>query len=123
MANAHDGFRTWGTIGGLTFAVAAFLLLSMGGAIFAAPITLPVMYLARRQHPTRGFRMAAVVLSGLTAAELVWALTYVAVREAKPWIWLLPIVGGVATGWLYSRPDPIQQPEPPNSRGDCLMPD
>ncbi len=102
MTDVDRTFRTWGVIGGVTFCVAAFLLTSMGGAILAAPLTLPAMYVASRQHPTRGFRQAAVVLSALTAAEVVWALTYVWIREAKPWIWLLPLVGGVSTGWLYS---------------------
>ena len=86
----------WGVIGLVTFAVAGFLLLSMGGAIVAAPLTVPLMYVASRRHPTRGFRVAAVVLSALTVGEVVWALTYLTVEDAQPWIWLLPALGAMA---------------------------
>ncbi len=40
-------------------AVSAFLLLSMGGAIVAAPLTLPLLYLAVREadrRPASGWR-------------------------------------------------------------------
>ncbi len=84
-----DG-QPWSTIGLVTFLVAGFLLLSMGGAVVAAPVTIPLMLVAASRHPTRAFRVAATVLSALTVAEIVWALTYLAVDEARPWIWLLP---------------------------------
>jgi hypothetical protein len=82
--------QRWGVIGRVTFVVAGFLLLSMGGAIIAAPVTVPLMYVAASRHQTRGFRIAATVLSALTVAESAWALTYLAVEEAQPWIWLVP---------------------------------
>lgn len=81
--------------GVVVFAVAAFLLLSWGAAIFAAPVTVPLMFLASRRHPTVAFRITGVVLGGLTVAEVVWYLTYLQVTEAKPWIWLLPLLGGI----------------------------
>lgn len=93
--------RSWRSLGLITFALAALLLLSMGGAIVAAPVTLPLMFLASRRHATRVFRLAAVVLGGLTAAEVLWALTYLWVGEAKPWIWLLPLGGGIAAAVVF----------------------
>jgi hypothetical protein len=95
-------------LGGIaTFCVAGFLLLSMGGAIIAAPLTVPLMFVAMRRHPSRGFRIAGAVLIGLTIAEVAWALTYVAISEAKPWIWLLPLVaGGAAIAMCWSRTAP-----------------
>lgn len=80
------------------FAVAAFLLLSMGGAVVAAPLTVPLMLLVSRRHPTVTFRVVGIVLTGLTVAEVVWALTYLQLHEAQPWIWLLPLLGGVLAG-------------------------
>lgn len=67
----------------------------MGAAIVPAPITVPLMFLATRRHPTTGFRTAGVILSALTVAEVVWALTYLQVEESKPWIWLLLLMGGI----------------------------
>src|SRR5215831_2103921 len=78
------------------FCVSGFLLVSMGGAIVAAPITIPLMWVVTRRHATPAFRVAGSLLVGATLAELVWALTYIAIDEAKPWIWLLPLVAAVA---------------------------
>lgn len=84
------------------FAVAAFLLVSMGGAVVAAPVTLPLMLVLSRHHPTATFRVAGLVLVGLTAAEVAWALTHLQLQEAQPWIWLVPLLGGViaAAGFI-----------------------
>src|SRR5882762_3551807 len=85
-------------------AVSAFLLLSMGGAIVAAPLTLPLLYLAVQcDRIGAGLRTAAVVIAALTVAEVAWAATYLAVAEAKPWIWLLPVAAGVATASALGR--------------------
>jgi len=86
--------NTWRRTGVAVFAVAGFLLVSMGGGIVAAPVTVPLMYVASRRHPTRAFRLAATVLGGLTVAEAVWAVTYLLVAEATPWIWVFPLAGG-----------------------------
>jgi hypothetical protein len=86
-------------------AVSAFLLLSMGGAIVAAPLTLPLLYLAvRGDRISAGLRTAAVVIAALTVAEVAWAATYLAVAEAKPWIWLLPVAAGAGTAAALARP-------------------
>jgi hypothetical protein len=78
--------------------VSAFLLLSMGGAVVAAPLTVPFLYLvARAESSGPGLRVAAVAVAALTVAEVAWAATYLAVAESRPWIWLLPVAAGVAT--------------------------
>lgn len=99
--------QRWGAIGVVTFVVAGFLLLSMGGAIVAAPITVPLMFIAASRRPTRPFRAAAVVLSSLTVAEVVWAVTYLVVEDSQPWIWLLPALGAltaVTVSWRRNTP-------------------
>lgn len=68
----------------------------MGGAIVAAPVTIPLMFVVTHRHPTRTFRIVGCLLIGATMAEVVWALTYIAADEAKPWIWLLPLVAAIA---------------------------
>ena len=86
-------------------AVSAFLLLSMGGAIVAAPLTLPGLYLVARAGRTgAGLRRAAVVVGALTVAEVAWAATYLAVAEARPWIWAVPIAAGLAGATALARP-------------------
>jgi energy-converting hydrogenase Eha subunit G len=82
------------------FVLSGFLLMSMGGAVVAAPLTLPLLYLAARRHPTRAFRWAAGIIGGLTAVELAWALVYFVDGEARPSIWLLPLAAGLA--WLVA---------------------
>lgn len=110
------------SVGGLwaraLVALSAFLLLSMGGAaIVASPLTLPLLYLALRgDRLGTGLRVAAVVIAALTVAEVAWAATYLAVDEAKPWIWLLPVAAGIGTAGVFAgrwperhawRPGPI----------------
>lgn len=90
--------QSWRRGGVVVFAAAAFLLLSTGGAIVAAPITVPLMFLVSRRHPTTAFRITGALLAGLTVAELVWALTFLEMEEAEPGIWLLPPLAGVVAG-------------------------
>jgi Na+/melibiose symporter-like transporter len=92
-----DEAQRWRSIGLVTFVVAGFLLVSMGGAIVAAPVTVPLMLLAASRCPTRGFRATALVLSALTVVEVLWAVTYLTVEERQPWIWLMPALGLLAT--------------------------
>jgi hypothetical protein len=50
----------------------------MGGAIVAAPLTVPLLYLAVRNRRTGpALRVTAVVIGTLTVAEVAWAATYV----------------------------------------------
>ena len=68
------------------------LLLSMGGAIVAAPVSLPLLVAVARADGSRLIRGVAVLLAVLTALEAVWALVYVTLGESRPWIWLVPAV-------------------------------
>jgi len=99
----------WQRIGIFVFAAAAFLLVSMGGAIAAAPVTVPLMYVASRRHPTGAFRIAAAVLGGFTMAETAWALTYLLMTEAKPWIWAVPLASGATAAVVLPGRRPILQ--------------
>ena len=85
-------------------AVSAFLLVSMGGAIVAAPLTLPLLSFAiRGGRLSSGLRLVAVVVAALTVAEVAWAATYLSIAEIQPWIWLLPAAAGVATASALAR--------------------
>ena len=44
------------------------------------------------------------MIAALTVAEVAWAATYLAVAEAQPWIWLLPVAAGAATARALARP-------------------
>jgi hypothetical protein len=81
----------------ITVATATLLLATIGGAIVAAPITLPLLYRLARRYPDRGMRIGAAVVGGLTCIEAVWAVCYLAFEEARPWIWLIPVLAGL--GW------------------------
>jgi hypothetical protein len=98
----------WRRTGIAVFVIAGVLLVSMGGAIIAAPLTIPLIFVAVCRHPTRTFRILGTLIASLTVAEFAWAAVYVTAGEAKPWIWLIPCVA--ATGALVafvsaSRPE------------------
>jgi hypothetical protein len=93
---------TWRRVGLIVFVVAGFLLLSMGGAIVAAPVTVPLMFVSSRRHPTRPFRITGAALSSLTVAEVAWACWYVARVEEPPWIWFVPLTAAVGTALLFA---------------------
>lgn len=84
------------------FLLSGLLLLTMGGAVVAAPLTVPLMYVAVRRHPTAAFRWVGGVLAGLTTVELAWAVVYVVDEETKPSIWLAPLAFGVAVLALFA---------------------
>ena len=99
MHRSVGGPWAWVLVG-----VSAFLLLSMGGAIVAAPLTMPLLYLAvRGDRAGTALRTAAVMIAALTVAEVAWAATYLAIAEAKPWIWFLPVAAGAATASAFAR--------------------
>lgn len=77
------------------FLLSGLLLLTYGGQVVAAPLTLPLMYLAVRRHPTAPFRWIGGVLAGLTTVEVAWAVVYVFDGETKPSVWLLPLTAGI----------------------------
>ena len=77
---------------------AAVLLFSMGGAIYAAPVTIPLLaYAAMRDELARGWRIAGALVLALTVAECAWAGAYVTVGDSHPAIWLAPVVVLVAS--------------------------
>jgi len=109
-------------VGVVLFVVAGLLLTSMGGGIVAAPVTLPLLLLVVRRHPSRTFRIAAAVIGGLTAAELTWGLFYLLAGEAPVAIWLLPTASGLATAFGFLslaerrrlRGSNVSEPRPPD---------
>jgi hypothetical protein len=108
VPGGSNRLRMLQSVGGLwaraLLAVSAFLLLSMGGALVAAPLTLPLLWLALRGGRLGGgLRLVAVAVAALTVAEVAWAATYLAVEEAQPWIWLLPVTAGLATAGGFAR--------------------
>src|SRR4051794_2638087 len=87
----------------LLLAFAALLLASYGGAIFAAPLTVPVLLVAARAMQSRTYRIWSGVVVALTMAECAWALTYLAVGEAQPTIWLVPALAILAAFVAFVR--------------------
>ena len=85
------------------FGAAGFLLLSMGGAIMGAPVTVPLMIRAAGRQRGRPWRPAAALLGAATLAEVAWAATYLTIGEARPWIWLLPLATAGLTAWAILR--------------------
>jgi hypothetical protein len=74
------------------------LLTSMGGAgIYAAPLTLPLLWLAA-YGAGRGVRVFLDVVAVLTAAEASWAVGY---SVGGPAEWLLPLAAAGAVAVLY----------------------
>src|SRR5439155_455947 len=73
----HDGPVSLYRLSVGLFLLCGFLLLTFGCAVVAAPVTLPLTYLAVRRHPSRPFRWVAGVLAGLTTVEVAWAVVYV----------------------------------------------
>ena len=61
---------TWRLFGIALFAISAFLLLTMGGAIVAAPVTVPLLFVVARKRPTRAFKGVACVLAAATVAAV-----------------------------------------------------
>ncbi len=95
----QDTYRLAGVV---LFVVAAVLLTSIGGlGIAAAPVTLPLLFLAVRAHPTRPFRVAGSVIGGLTAAELSWGMLYLVAGEMPVVSWLVPVAAALATGFAF----------------------
>ena len=69
------------------------LLLSYGGAIFAAPITIPLLtYSTVRRILTGWWGILNSVALVLTLAQSSWAIVYFTLGESAPAIWIIPIV-------------------------------
>jgi hypothetical protein len=95
------------------------LLVSMGGAILAAPVLLPLLWWVARTT-TRGVRLIGVILAALVVGEVTWAGVYLVVGERQPYIWALPALSAAATMWLMlvtTRPDPRGSGSPARPAG------
>ena len=84
--------------------VSTVLLFTFGGAIVAAPVTLPLLYAVVRAHPGAGWRAAGALVGGLTAAEAGWAIAYVTAGEDGPLIWVLPMAAALAAAVVIAPP-------------------
>lgn len=90
-------------LGWILVGVCTVLLVSYGGAIVAAPITVPLLFMAARSSASIGYRVSAGVVAMLTIAETAWAVTYVTIGEGQPMIWLAPAVATLAVGVGFAR--------------------
>lgn len=94
----------WASLGRLLIGgFAGFLLLSFGAQIMAAPVTIPLLWIASRRAspPARG---ALAAIATITASYAGWALAYALAREALPWIVLSPLALAAATLVLFRAP-------------------
>ena len=90
---------------GLIVIVAALLLFSLGGAaIYAAPVTLPLLLVIAARSTERGWRIAAAVVGTFTALELTWSVAWV-ISENELAAFLIGSVVGlmVGIGFLNAR--------------------
>lgn len=68
-----------------------------GAAAYAAPVLLPLQFMAARGAAGRSLGLVWTVLGAATGAEGTGALTYVPVGETQPVNWLLPaLAAGLA---------------------------
>ena len=82
---------------------AAFLLLTMGGAIVGAPVVLPLLAWTAVRTPSPRLRAVAAGLAGLTAAEVGWAAVYLTLGEGQPWIVAVPVVAAILAAAAVTR--------------------
>jgi hypothetical protein len=90
-------------IGWTLLAVCTVLLVSYGGAILAAPITVPLLFMTAGSSESIGYRVCAGIVAVLTIAETAWAVTYLTLGEAQPMIWVLPVLASLAVGAGFAR--------------------
>ena len=82
--------------------VSLLLIASMGGGFLLLPLLIPLHIWAARRSGTVG-RIGWSLLPALAVGMTAWAAVYVAVGEAKPAIWLLPLsVSAVALAVLLA---------------------
>lgn len=81
-------------IRGLVIVTAGLLLTSLGGAaIFAAPLTLPVLLAVSVFSRERSWRHPAAIVAGLTALEVAWAGAWTVTEHG-----LISIAAGLIAG-------------------------
>src|SRR5256885_15573455 len=92
---------------GVLVAVSAFLLVSMGGAIVASPLTVPLLYLAVRAEATRsGLRRAPPLVAAPTPPPGGRAAPPPAAAGAEARVWARPPPRRPATAPPLSPPPP-----------------
>jgi hypothetical protein len=94
--------RFWAAFGRFVVGLVCLALLtSIGGAgIFAAPVTLPVLWFAA--HSARPLGRALLdLVAALTAAEVAWAVAYAAWGDAALLTRVVPVCAGLAVAVLY----------------------
>jgi hypothetical protein len=75
------------------------LLSSVGGAgAIAAPLLLPLHFLAARSSHVTAIKVLWALLGAATAAEAIWVVTYSALDESQPFIWLFPSLAAIVAG-------------------------
>ena len=89
--------------------VTAFLLISMGGQIAGAPLTVPALWWAARSSRSRAARAGFAVLAGMTMLFVGWFVTYLELGERRPFIIALPVAAFIGTiGVFASTTRPIR---------------
>lgn len=88
----------------------AILLLSFGGAIWAAPVTIPLLiYAICKVKLTCRWRIIAALILALTVTQCTWAIMYITVGESNPSVWIAPIaaftisVTAITVTWVIRR--------------------
>ncbi len=88
--------------------VSLILLASFGGAIFAAPVTIPLLAYSTVRNVLSGWWSIVTKLTlALTIAQGTWAIVYFTLGESIPAIWLVPgiVLLVVAVGLLiHAKP-------------------
>jgi len=97
MAGWHR--MTPGALKVLLVAITVLLLGSSGGVgVVASPVLLALQFLAARTSRRASEVLLWALLASATGLEAAWAITYLALGEAMPWIWLVPTLVGIAFG-------------------------
>jgi hypothetical protein len=93
-------------------AVSLLLAASMGGGFLLLPLLIPLHLWAARRSGRVG-RVGWSLLPALAVGMVVWASVYTAVGEAKPAIWLVPVLASaLALAVLPSLTRPTTRSHP-----------
>jgi hypothetical protein len=107
-------------LGVVVFVVSAALLTSIGGlGIVASPVTLPLIYVIVRSHPTRAFRIAGVIVGGATALEGGWGIGYLMFGYDAPATLGTGAVIGALAVWLFATAGRDQRHAMAPNRGNA----
>lgn len=82
--------------------VSTFLLVTMGGQIVGAPLTVPALWWAARSSRSRAARAGLAMLAGTTMLFVGWFITYLVFGERQPLIVVIPGVAFSATIGLFA---------------------